>query len=78
MYIYCIDLVIFACLDFLEFVIWRLFAKSEIRELSISISGSAIIIIFLGDFKIREIVLLGKFATIKTSQILPDLQYHIT
>ena len=34
-------LVIFACFDFREFVIWGLFTKSSIRELSISIIASA-------------------------------------
>ena len=27
-----VDMVIFACLDFRDFVIWELFAKSRIRE----------------------------------------------
>ena len=36
-----VDLVIFACLDFREFVIWGLFTKSRIRELSISMIGMA-------------------------------------
>ena len=36
-----VDLVIFACLDFREFVIFGLFTKSRIRELSISMIGSA-------------------------------------
>ena len=39
-----VDLVIFACLGFREFVILELFTKSRIRELSISMIGSAIII----------------------------------
>ena len=40
-----VDLVISASLDFHEFVIFRPFAKSRIRELSISMTCSAIIII---------------------------------
>ena len=40
-----VDLVIFACLNFREFVILRLFARSRLRELSILMIGSAIIII---------------------------------
>ena len=37
-----VNLVNFACLDFLEFVIWGLFANSIIRKLSISMIGSTI------------------------------------
>ena len=37
-----VGLVIFACLDFREFVILGLFTKSRIGELSISMIGSAI------------------------------------
>ena len=33
--IHTVDLLIFACLDFREFVIFGLFVKSRIRELSI-------------------------------------------
>ena len=57
-----VDMVIFASSDFREFVILRLFAKSRIRELSISIIGKAIIKIiifvrFLNSriFSLREI-----------------------
>ena len=40
--IYTVDLVIFACLDFHKFVILGLiFTNSKIRELSISMIGSA-------------------------------------
>ena len=42
---YTVDLVIFACLGSREFVILGLFAMSRIRELSIPIIGSTIIII---------------------------------
>ena len=41
-----VDPVIFACLDFREFVILGLFAMSRIRKLSISMIGSTIRIIF--------------------------------
>ena len=58
-----VDLVIFACLDFREFVIWGLFTKSRILKCSISmISITFIILIF------------AKFAKNKTLRILPDLQ----
>ena len=70
-----VDLVIFACLDFREFVILGLYTKSRIRELAILMIGSAIINIISWDSKIREFVLLAKFAKIKTSRILPHLQY---
>ena len=43
--LYTVDLVIFACLDFREFVILELYTKSRIRELSISMIVSTIIII---------------------------------
>ena len=69
------DLVIFACLDFREFVILGLFTKSRNRELSISMIDSSFIIKISRDSKIREFVLLAKFAKIKPSRILPDLQY---
>ena len=65
----------FACLNFREFVILGLFTKSRIRELLISMIGSA------PNNNIREILkfahlsLLAKFAKSKTSRILPDLQY---
>ena len=51
------DLVIFACLDFREFVIFELLAKSRIRELPILMIGSAIIMInsFLRIYRPREI-----------------------
>ena len=62
-----VDLVIFACLDFREFVIFGLFAKSRIREILTSMIGSAIIIILFAR--------LAKLAKIKTSRILSDLQY---
>ena len=38
---YNIDVVIFACLTFREFVIFGLFTKSRSRKLSISMIGSA-------------------------------------
>ena len=63
---YTVDLVIFAYLDFREFVILGLSTKSRIHELSISIISSAIIIIISCDSQIREFVLLAK---IKTSRI---------
>ena len=37
---YTVDLVIIACLDFREFVIFELFTQSKIRKLSISMIGS--------------------------------------
>ena len=37
---YTVDLVIFACLDFREFVVLGLFTRSRIRKLSISMIGS--------------------------------------
>ena len=62
-------------LDFREFVILGLYTKSRIHELSIKMIGSAIIFIISRDSSIRELVLLAKFAKIKTLRILPDLQY---
>ena len=44
--LYTVDLIILACLDFREFVIFLLFVMSRICELSISMIGSNIIIIF--------------------------------
>ena len=46
---YTVDLVIFACLDFREFVILRHFTKYRIRELSILMIGRIIIITILRD-----------------------------
>ena len=43
------DLVIFACLDFREFVTLGFFTKSRIRELSMSMLDSGIIIIISRD-----------------------------
>ena len=63
---YTIDLVIFACLDFREFMIFGLFTKSKIRELSILMIGNA------HNNNFREI---SKFANLFSSRILPDLQY---
>ena len=45
-YLYTVDLVIFACLNFREFLILRLFTKFRIREFSFFFSGSNIMIIF--------------------------------
>ena len=39
--LYTVNLVIFACLDGREFVVLRLFKKSRIRELTISMIDSA-------------------------------------
>ena len=55
-----VDRVIFACLDFREFVILGLFAMSRIRELSILMIGSTII---------RRIVI---FARLLNSRILHE------
>ena len=41
-----VDLVIFACLDFREFLILRLFAELRIREFSFFFSNAIIVIIF--------------------------------
>ena len=61
-----VDLVIFAFLYFRKFVILGLFMRSRISELTFLMIGSA------HNNYFREFVFLGK---IKTSQILPDLQY---
>ena len=45
--IYTVDLVIFACLDFYELMILRLFVMSRICELLMSMIGGTIIIIFV-------------------------------
>ena len=45
-----LDLVIFACSDFREFVILGVFVMSRICELSISMIGSFIIIIMFARF----------------------------
>ena len=47
---YTVDLVIFACLGFREFVILGLYTKSRIRQLSIQMIGSAIIIVISRDY----------------------------
>ena len=71
-----VDLLIFACLNFREFLILWLFKKFRISEFSFFLSTcSAIIIIFLRDSWIREFFRLAKFAKIKTSRILPDLVF---
>ena len=44
-----VDVVMFACLDFREFVTLGFLTKSRIRELSMSMIDSAIIIIISGD-----------------------------
>ena len=46
LYIYSVDLVIFACLNFRKFLILGLFAKLSIREFSFFFSSAIIIIIF--------------------------------
>ena len=48
--IYTVDLVIFACLDFREFVIWGLFTKSRILKCSILMISITLIIIFFAKF----------------------------
>ena len=50
MTVHIVDLVIFACLDFREFVLLRHSAMSRIRALSILMIGSAIIIIIFARF----------------------------
>ena len=64
---YTANLVIFACLNFRQFFIFGLFARSRIRELSISMIGSAIINNF------REIF---KFANLSFSRNLRKLKIH--
>ena len=46
---YIVDLAIFACSDFHEFMIFSLYAKSRIRELVISMICNAIILIMSQD-----------------------------
>ena len=70
---YTVNLVFFECFGFHEFVTFGLFTKCRIRELSISMIGSDHNNDFARFFNF-EFVLLAK---IKTSQILPDLQYII-
>ena len=73
-YQYSVDLVIFACLNFREFMILGLFTKFRIREFSIFFS-SAIVLIISWDSWIREFVHLAKFAKVKIYWVIPDLQY---
>ena len=62
-----VNLAIFACLNVREFFIWGLFTRFRIREFSCFFYSILIIILFLRDSWIREFVLLGNFAKIKTS-----------
>ena len=48
--IYIVDLVIFARLDFREFVIWGLLTKSRILKCSISVISITLIIIIFAKF----------------------------
>ena len=48
-----VDLVIFACLHFREFLILGLFTKFRIREFSFFFSTATIIIIFAGVLNLR-------------------------
>ena len=73
LYFTTVDLVIFAYSNFRGFLILRLFTKFRIREFSFFFSSAIIKIIFTR-FLNSPIVLLAKFAKIKTSLILPDLQ----
>ena len=66
---YTVDLVIFASLDFCEFVILGLFSKSRIRQLSTSMIGSAHI------NKIRETLKFAKLKPREYSQIYSILRY---
>ena len=66
-----VDLVIFACLNFREFLISRLFTISKICEFSFFFSSAITVIIFARFL----FVLLAEFAKIKISRILPELQY---
>ena len=61
-----VDLVIFSYINFCEFVILGLFAKCRIRELSISMICSAIIIIIFTRSLNSRIRPSHKFAKIKT------------
>ena len=66
-----VDLVIFACLDVHEFAVLRLFTKSRISELSVSMIGSAHKNIFCEIFKFVNV---PSFEN-EDFAILPDLQY---
>ena len=72
--VYLVIFTCLTCLNFREFLILKLFTKFRICECSFFFN-SAIIIIIFARFLNSRIVFLAKFAKIKTSQILPDLQY---
>ena len=65
-----VDLVIFACLDYREFVILGLFTKFRTRKLSISMIGSTIIIIF------REILIFANSSFSRNSRKLKPREYY--
>ena len=71
---YTVDLVIFMCLNFREFLIWGSFTKFRIPKLSFFFS--AIIKILIARFVNSRICHLAKFVKIKTSRKLLDLQYR--
>ena len=67
-----VDLLIFACFNFRDILILGLFTKFRIPKLLIFLISAIIIIIFA---TFLNSVLHAKFTKIKTSRILPDLQY---
>ena len=73
-HLYTVDMVIFACLNIREFLILGLFTKPRIRDF-LFIFCSAIRIIIFAWFLNSRICPPREFAKIKTSRILPDLQY---
>ena len=74
--LYTVDLVIFACLNFREFLILGLFTKFRIREFTFFFSNAITRIIVVSLLN-PEFALLAKFVKIKTSRILPDPQYLV-
>ena len=73
--LYTVDLVIFVCLNFREFLILVLFTEFRICEFSFFFGSTIIIIFFCEILEFVNLSPLAKFAKIKISRILPDLQY---